>query len=225
MVDILDRAAPLRWEAPWARWRTRRAAAAASAAPASRAVTSALAGLDGSRWHVLTDVELPEPPDSRRLLESDRTRVEHVVVGPAGVLVMGSRNWNSAIRTAQGVLRQDGARRERDLAEASRSAAVVRDAYGIDEDVPVIGVLCFVPPAMVTGWIGEVLLCATGDVVAVLDRLARRLDRDEVDALAARLGPGAAATTTEDAAGAAGTRAAAVGTTPVLQVVEGQAGA
>lgn len=216
MVDIIGRA-PLRREGAWARWRTRRASAAAGTAPTSRAVAGALAGLDRGRWHVLADVELPEPPDSRRLLESERTRVEHVVVGPPGVLVLGSRSWGSAIRTAQGVLRQDGARRERDLAEAARTAGAVREAFGIDEDVPVIGVLCFVPPAMVTGWIGEVLLCATGDVVAVLDRLARRLDRDQVDALAARLEPGAAAArtvaTTDD------TRE------PTLQVVEPQAGA
>lgn len=181
MVDVMG-FVPVLADSPWARWRTRAAAPAREAAGA-RATAAALAGLDPERWHVLADWPVPGDP---------RTRVEHVVVGPPGVLVVDSKNWNGAVRSAQGVLRQDGSRRERDLAEASRSATVVGEALGLDEDVPVIGVLCFVPPAMVTGWIGDVLLCATGDVVAVLDRLTRRLDRDQVEDVAARLAPGVA---------------------------------
>ncbi|WP_299050207.1 NERD domain-containing protein [uncultured Nocardioides sp.] len=195
MVDVMG-FVPVLADSPWTRWRSRAATPSRDAAGA-RATAAALSGLDPDRWHVLADWPVPGEP---------RAHVEHVVVGPPGVLVVDSKNWNGAVRTAQGVLRQDGSRRERDLAEAARTAGVVREALGLDEDVPVIGVLCFVPPAMVTGWIGEVLLCATGDVVAVLDRLTRRLDRDRVDDVAARLAPG-------------------VARRPALAPVEGQAGA
>src|SRR5687768_6626707 len=49
--------------------------------------------LDGAGWHVLHD---------RRKSSSSRANLDHVVVGPPGVLVIDAKNWSG------GLLRLDG---------------------------------------------------------------------------------------------------------------------
>ena len=63
-----------------------------------RAAAEALEALPRERWRVLHDVPWPGRP---------RDVVAHVVVGPAGVFVIDTKNWSGTVTVRAGVLRLD----------------------------------------------------------------------------------------------------------------------
>ncbi len=42
--------------------------------------------------------------------------IDHIVVGPSGVFVIDSKNWEGQVDVRQGVFRHNGRRREREIA-------------------------------------------------------------------------------------------------------------
>jgi len=128
-------------------------------AAGEEATAAALAVLPAEEWAVLHDVKWP----GRRY-----ANVDHVVIGPPGVFVIDSKNWSGRIAVRDGVLRQNGRSRETAVADAADAAlAVAQLVTSIPAD-RVHPVLCFIGPEEVSGWARDVMVCSTGNVVAML---------------------------------------------------------
>ena len=80
----------------------------------------ALAALPELDWRVFHDVHWP----GRRY-----ANIDHVVVGPGGVFVIDSKAWAGDVEVADGVLRQNGHRRERHVLAAMDAAARSRPSW------------------------------------------------------------------------------------------------
>jgi hypothetical protein len=86
----------------------------------SHLVAERLAQLGPYGWFLLHDVHWPGRP---------LARLEHVLVGPGGVVVVNAKNWSGHVDVVDGVLRQNGHDRfpavETALAQAAAVAAVL----------------------------------------------------------------------------------------------------
>lgn len=142
------------------------------------ATALALSALPVDRWTVLHDVRWP----GRRF-----ANVDHIVIGPPGVFVIDSKNWSGRITVRDDVLKQNGFRREREVAgtvEAARAIAGLTVGLGPDGVAPV---MCFVRAEEVTGRARGVLLCSTANVVRLLESRPARLRPDQVRDLSLQL--------------------------------------
>lgn len=91
----------------------RSAAAWEAGAAGERATGEVLAALDPVEWSVLHDVRWPGRA---------RANIDHVVVGLGGVFVIDSKNWSGKVEVKNGVLRQNGFSREKEVAGVAESA-------------------------------------------------------------------------------------------------------
>lgn len=86
----------------------------------SHLVAEKLAQLEAHGWFLLHDVHWPGRP---------LARLEHVLVGPGGVLVVNAKNWSGHVDIVDGTLQQNGHDRfpavETALAQAAAVAAVL----------------------------------------------------------------------------------------------------
>jgi hypothetical protein len=132
------------------------------------ATAAALAELEARGWATFHDVRWPG---------RQRANIDHVVVGPGGVFVIDSKNWSGDVRVVDGVLRQDGRRREREVAAAAEAALALTPYLGGLAATPV---LCFTRPEPVEGWARDVMLCSTHDLSARLAAQPAILGRDSI---------------------------------------------
>lgn len=118
---------------------------------------AALQGL-GPLWTVWHDLKWP----GRRF-----ANIDHLVIGPGGIFVIDSKNWAGAVVVRDGVLRQNGYRREPAVAGCADAALAVGELLPryIDSVRPV---LCFARDDTVEGWARDVMLCSTVNVVQML---------------------------------------------------------
>ena len=119
----------------------------------------ALAALPEQDWRVFHDVHWP----GRRY-----ANVDHVVVGPGGVFVIDSKAWTGDVAVVDGVLRQNGHRRERHVLGAVDAAMAVAGLVPGLEPTAVKPVLCFDREEPVFGWSHEVMVCSTRNVATLL---------------------------------------------------------
>jgi hypothetical protein len=105
--------------------------------------------------------------------------IDHLAIGPAGIFVIDSRNWSGAIIVKDGVLRQNGYRREPAVAGCADSALAVGKLLPRYMD-RVSPVLCFVRDEPVKGWARDVMLCSTTNLVAMLTSRPAAFGIDEV---------------------------------------------
>ena len=156
--------------------RLQRAAAAWEAgALGEQATARVLSRLDPSVWTTWHDVWWPG---------RQRANIDHVVVGPPGVHVIDSKNWSGQVIVKDGVLRQNGYSREKEVAGAAEAAIAVLQLV---PDVPVQPVLCLVWDDPVEGWVRDVMLCSTGNLDAMVETRPPALTPEQVRATAARL--------------------------------------
>lgn len=104
------------WPSTAGRW--------AAGAAGERATARALAGVEGDGWTVLTDVRPP----------GKRWNLDHLLVGPAGVVVVETKQWRRPVRTWR---RHPRVVRER----VDWQVEAVRRLLGTDTDT-VAGYLC-----------------------------------------------------------------------------------
>jgi hypothetical protein len=109
-------------------------------------------------WVALHDVRWP----GRRL-----ANVDHVVIGPGGVLVIDSKNWTGRVTVDGGHLRQNGYSREKIVASAADAALAVSELVS-PYAAWVQPVLCFTGQDHLRGWSREVMLCSTSSLVDML---------------------------------------------------------
>ncbi|MGJ7440003.1 nuclease-related domain-containing protein [Aquipuribacter sp. MA13-6] len=93
----------------------RRQAAWEAGAEGERRVGAALEVL-GPEWRTVHDVHWPGRP---------KANLDHVAVGPTGVWVVDAKNWTGRVTTTDGMLCQNGYRRNECAEAAERAAAAV----------------------------------------------------------------------------------------------------
>ncbi|WP_194906254.1 NERD domain-containing protein [Quadrisphaera sp. INWT6] len=177
------------------------ARSAYSAALGARAVGRHLArlstglhvGAGHDRWHVLHSLPLPDPSGS----PGEPPRVlDHVVVGPGGVVVVSAQHLPGArVRVSRGALVADGQRRPA-LTRAADDARLLNQHLtlqlsgqpGQHLDVPVVGAVAVVGAERLSaGRPSAVAVLSAARLVRWLQRRPRALTPDAVDAVAAHL--------------------------------------
>jgi Nuclease-related domain len=88
----------------------------AAGAEGETKVAEELKSLDLSGWLTLHDVHWPGRP---------KANLDHVLIGPGGVLVIDAKNWSGDVSMRAGIVYQNGRSRQRELIGASQQAAAV----------------------------------------------------------------------------------------------------
>lgn len=135
-----------------------------------------LGSLPADQWLVFHDV--PSPGH-----RSDS--LDHVLVGPSGVFVVDSESWSGEIEVADGVLRQDGRKRDRYAVAVADAAHAVGELVPGLEPTSVKPVLCFARDEPVYGWSHDVMVCSTANVTTFLESAPRVLGDTERREIAA----------------------------------------
>lgn len=85
-------------------------------AEGERQVAATLETLAPYGWTALHDVHWPGRP---------LANIDHIAIGPGGVVVIDAKNWTGSVTLEGGTLRQNGYRREREVEGAATAAAAV----------------------------------------------------------------------------------------------------
>jgi hypothetical protein len=136
-----------------------------------QATSRALDLLPAGQWRAMYDVRCP----ARRVANLD-----HIVVGRAGVFVIDSRDWSGNVEVHANVLSQDGNSRGATVNRVADAALAVAEVTGLDP-AHVTPVLCFDREESVAGWVHDVLICTTGNVVEQLTSQRRVWDEPQVE--------------------------------------------
>jgi hypothetical protein len=143
-----------------------------------RAVGAQLDRLVPLGWQVLHDVRWPGRP---------RANIDHVAVGPGGILVVDAKNWSGRVAARGGRLRQNGFIRDREVAAVAAAGEAVSERLDLPFALHVIPVLC------VSGGFGSVTRLGATTVLGAPDLVtwARGLDAHlqpgDVEAITLRL--------------------------------------
>lgn len=137
---------------------------AAGEALVAKAVTS----LEVRGWLALHDVHWPGRP---------KANLDHVLVGPGGILVVDAKNWSGDVRLSDGVLRQNGYLRDREVVGVLQQSASVAALLEPRHRRYVHGWLCMVGQPHIMGVTSngvrimglETLTGAIAQMPAVLD--------------------------------------------------------
>jgi len=140
-------------------------------AEGERRTAHALAMLPAEGWFVLHDVRWP----GRRF-----ANIDHVVVGPGGVFVIDSKAWSGVVEVRDGVLRQNGYKRDAAVASAADAARAVGERVPGLAPYAVSPVLCFAGDQGVEGYTRGVILCTPEKLVAMLLSRPQVLDAPAV---------------------------------------------
>ncbi|GAA2036092.1 nuclease-related domain-containing protein [Pseudokineococcus marinus] len=96
-------------------------------------VASALRALDQYGWTALHDVRWPG---------RQQANLDHVALGPGGVVVVDAKNWTGQVDVRDGVLRQNGYHRTREVDSVLTAAAAVTVLLDPAHRTAVRAVLC-----------------------------------------------------------------------------------
>jgi hypothetical protein len=127
-------------------------------AEGERATANALKALPPDTWTVLHDVRWPGRPFAN---------IDHIAVGPTGVYVIDSKNWSGKVRLVDGVLRQNGRQRTREVLSATEATAAVCRRLPHLPAAWATPVLCIVS-SDVAGWSGSAAVCHKANIVDLL---------------------------------------------------------
>jgi hypothetical protein len=127
-------------------------------ADGEEATAGALLALPPS-WTVLHDLAWP----GRQL-----ANIDHIVIGPAGVFVIDTKNWSGRVMVDDGHLRQNGRDRSTSLRGAADAAASVAGQVTSVRREHVRAVLCLAGGHIRTGEVDGVLVCSTDRLVSLL---------------------------------------------------------
>lgn len=122
------------------------------------AVADALAQLPLDEWTVLHDPSWP----GRRYAS-----IDHVVIGPPGIFVIDFEDGQGPITVTDGVLRQNGHRRDAVVAKTVEAALAVKQLVVAIQDTPAHAVLCFADE-VVDGAVGNAILCTPATIAMAL---------------------------------------------------------
>jgi hypothetical protein len=138
-------------------------------------VRAALADLEERGWLVLHDLQRP----GRRFAS-----IDHIAVGPGGIVVIDTKDWSGAVDVVGGRLRQNGAPRERECELAEASAAAVTAWLDPGHRTAVMSVICLVNQATPAGQLAATAVYGVTDLASSLAMLPVRLRIGEIWAVA-----------------------------------------
>ena len=123
-------------------------------------------------WLVLHDVRWPGRP---------KANIDHVAVGPGGILVVDAKNWSGSVTLRDGVLRQSGFRRTREVDAVGSAALAVGELLNLPWSLHVIPVLALVDqPELSTQRVGAVTVVAASGLTAWMCSLPPQLGAADV---------------------------------------------
>ena len=131
-------------------------------------------------WYVLHDVHWPGRP---------KANLDHVLVGPGGVVVVDSKNWTGEVRVASGVLWQGRFARTQAVEGALAQCAAVASVLTPPHRRLVRPLICMAAQPDLFGVTNsDVAVAGSQRVVAAIEALPPVLDQQEVVGLYAQLG-------------------------------------
>lgn len=149
-------------------------------AEGERLVAANLAYLERYGWTALHDVRWPG---------RQQANIDHIAVGPGGVIVIDAKNWSGDVRVTTGAVRQNGYGRAAALEGASQAAAAVTALLEPQHRSAVRGVMCLAgqedQPVTV---VGGVTVCGRWALPEHLLTMPARLNAYEVADIARHLG-------------------------------------
>lgn len=147
-------------------------------AEGERRTAQALAGVEAQGWVVLHDLHWPGRP---------LANLDHVAVGPGGVVVIDSKMWSGRIDVKHGTLRQNGYRRSEALEGATAAAAAVAALLEPQHRLLVSSVICLVDQPTPAHQPALVQVISSGELAEHLRQLPSRLAPQDVDRVAGQL--------------------------------------
>lgn len=119
----------------------------AQGAEGERRVAETLQTLERYGWTALHDVHWPGRP---------KANIDHIAIGPGGVAVIDAKNWSGDVTIREGVLRQNGYRRDDQVAGAGAAAAAVTALLHPTHRTAVVGMICLVAQDQTSTRVGGV---------------------------------------------------------------------
>jgi hypothetical protein len=136
-----------------------------------------LQGLESQGWHRLDDLQR---------LGSQSAAVDHVLVGPGGIFVIGSRDWGGPLSVRSGMLRPRGA-----LTGEARAVGEATAAVGSFLSVSlrryVVPVLSLVRDDELTAAMDNVRVCSTASLRGFILQRGRVLSSSQISEALASL--------------------------------------
>jgi hypothetical protein len=102
-------------------------------AEGERLVARAIESLAPYGWTSLHDLRWPG---------RQQANIDHVAIGPGGLLVIDAKNWSGAVTVQDGVLRQNGYRRDREVEGVAQATAAVTALLAPQHRAVVAAVIC-----------------------------------------------------------------------------------
>ncbi|MBT2534062.1 NERD domain-containing protein [Arthrobacter sp. ISL-48] len=151
-----------------------------AAAADERIVADKLSQLIPHGWYVLHDVHWPGRP---------KAYLDHVLVGPAGVVVVDAKNWTGEVRVSSGVLWQGRYSRTQSVEGALAQCAAVASVLSPRLRRFARPLICMATQPDLFGITGsDVAVAGTDRVVDAILALPVALDQETVVGLYAQLG-------------------------------------
>lgn len=145
-----------------------------------QAVAEELSGLVPRGWYVLHNVNWPGRPDAR---------LDHVLVGPGGVVVVEVKSWSGEVRVSSGLLWQDRYARTQAVEGALAQGAAVASVLPPPHRRLVRSLICMAGQPDLFGVTKAAVPVAGPDrLAAVIDALPPVLNQQAVVGLYAELG-------------------------------------
>jgi Nuclease-related domain len=135
----------------------------------------ALAELEHDGWLVLHDLQRP----GRRFAS-----IDHIAIGPGGIVVIDAKDWSGTVDVSGGVLRQNGSSRERETELAAACASAVTAWLEPAQRTAVMSVICLVWQPTPSGQPAGTAVYGVEDLAASLRALPVRLRTGEIWAVA-----------------------------------------
>jgi hypothetical protein len=149
-------------------------------APCERAVAEKLSELVPRGWYLLHDVHWPGRP---------KANLDHVLVGPGGVVVVDAKNWTGEVRVASGVLWQGRYARTQAVEGALAQCAAVASVMAPPHRRLVRPLICMAAQPDLFGVTNsDVAVAGTERVLAAIEALPPVLDQQAVVGIYAQLG-------------------------------------
>ncbi|MEO5781004.1 MAG: NERD domain-containing protein [Arthrobacter oryzae] len=149
-------------------------------ATGERLVAEKLNDLTAQGWRVLHDVRWPGRP---------KANLDHILIGPGGVIVIDAKNWTGNVEVRGGVLRQNGCTRARETDSALQQGAAVAVLLEPRHRQLVQTWLCLVQqPELEGAALNGVRIYGLNLLSAAVNSLPNVLDADNVAAVHSYLG-------------------------------------
>lgn len=142
-------------------------------------VANRLTALESAGWLALHDVHWPGRP---------KANIDHILVGPGGVIVVDAKNWSGDVRLRDGALRQNGYSKEQQVSGVLQQAAALAAFLEPDHRRLVQGWICLVGQPDIQGTTnGGVRICGLDTLNRAVAALPQLLDPALVPTIHAHL--------------------------------------